>query len=300
VNLTPGTAYDSQNDLIAPSIYSGTGFQNQSPYAPNTPLMLPLSSPDQTYASPLKGILNTETFGAHSSLGATDIFTLHDSNYEKTIGTPGKRPLASAGDTAVCQDTPSGTGLCVRAASSISSYIDSLPDGSSWRTRLTSSQFTYRIPVVAPQFCVNDSCVGNGATLVVGKSDLTEQSSSSSAVTLVSSVPQSGMYNVTYTAKITVAAATSSILGGTSGFVLHYTDGTDGSSQAPTAAGFDEFGGLITVASGNARNDGATLYAGSTQIYAKSGTRISYSFGYASVGTPKMQYAISVRAVLIN
>lgn len=295
-NFMPGTEYGYTGFTGISSAYKSTGNNLWASYQPAPALLLPLAAEGQNFANPLQGVLNMGQLAGGG--GATDLITVYNSQPAVTFGQQNNRPPAAAGDSALSQDGT--TLLALRSPGSISEYINSLPNGTSWLTRLTSSQFTSTVPITAPQFCVGTFCAGNGGTLLVGKSGLTAQSASQSGVTLVSSAPQTGMYQVAYNAKVTRAAGSSSILGGTSGFVLSYTDGTDGRSQTATVAGFNESGSLITVATGNASNATTTLYQGSAQIYAESGTSISYSFGYTSVGSQTMQYALRVTAVLIN
>jgi hypothetical protein len=74
-----------------------------------------------------------------------DLITLADSNFLKTIATAGERPANDAGDMAIGVDQSGG--LSERAASSISSYINAVPNGTNFRERLTSSDKTFNVPV---------------------------------------------------------------------------------------------------------------------------------------------------------
>lgn len=88
-----------------------------------------------------KGRLN---FG--KPIGApNDLITLADSNFLKTIATAGERPQNDAGDMAIGVDQSGG--LSQRAATSISSYINVVPNGTNFLERLTSTGKTFNVPV---------------------------------------------------------------------------------------------------------------------------------------------------------
>ncbi len=91
-----------------------------------------------------KGRIN---FGANGAY-PTDILTLADSNFAKTVATAGERPSNDAGDSALGADRPGG--LSQRAAASISSYIGTAPNagGTNFQERLTESQKIFNVPVV--------------------------------------------------------------------------------------------------------------------------------------------------------
>jgi hypothetical protein len=141
VNLLSGV-YDYSGDTAPTSAYTRAGIWNTQANASNSALLLPLDYfGARAYASPRKGIINTYSTG----VGPTDIVTFNDSNIAATLGTANNRPLAAAGDSAICTDATNG--LCVRAPSSISNYINTLPDGYAWTTRLTSASFTSKVPL---------------------------------------------------------------------------------------------------------------------------------------------------------
>ncbi len=121
--------------------------------------------------SGLKGLYN---FGVNNSGwqwdgGPTDAFTLIDSNPGKTLATPGNRPTWDAGDTAIGIDAATG-GLAFRDPTSISEYIDHVPDNSSYLERLTSSAKIFTVPASAPGLTLNGGTEmtgnhGNGANV---------------------------------------------------------------------------------------------------------------------------------------
>ncbi len=88
-----------------------------------------------------KGRLN---FGK-SIVAPNDLVTLVDSNVIKTTATSGERPSGDAGDLALGIDQSGG--LAQRAANSISSYINVLPNGTNFLERLTASGKTVNVPL---------------------------------------------------------------------------------------------------------------------------------------------------------
>jgi hypothetical protein len=126
---------------------------------------------NQSYSgggSGLKGILN---LGAIVSGSNGDSFTLGDSNPAKTFSTVTQRPAYDTADAAFCFDG-SISNACMRAQSSISQYINHLPDGLSWLERLTSSLKTFKVPLgsfsvaqVASPTLYSVSDVATGGTL---------------------------------------------------------------------------------------------------------------------------------------
>jgi hypothetical protein len=136
------------------------------------------------------------------------------------------------------------------------------------------------------------STVDNGVPSVLGHSNLTGQTAAQSGVSLYTPAA-TGMFRVTYYAKVTTAG-TSSILGGATGFVLAYTDGTDSVAQTLTLTAANQAGSLLTIGTGNITNTTGTISYGTATVYAKTGVPMTYSFGYSSTGTT-MQYEIHVK-----
>lgn len=116
----------------------------------------------------------------------------------------------------------------------------------------------------------------DSAALRVGRSvGLTTQSASLAATTLLP-VPATGLYRVTYYARITRAATTSSSLTVT----VRWTDGGVAMAQAfPAITG----------------NTTATYQAESLLVQADQGTAITVETTYSSTGATTMQYALSAR-----
>ena len=92
----------------------------------------------------------------------TDLMTLQDSNFVKTLATPGERPTNDPGDMALGNDQMGG--LAERAATSISSYINAVPSGTNYLERLTAAAKTFNVPVTVNG---NLSVIGGSVTLPV-------------------------------------------------------------------------------------------------------------------------------------
>lgn len=139
--------------------------------------------------------------------------------------------------------------------------------------------------------------VAGGVPAIYGQSNLVTQGAAISAAALVT--PSStGFYRVSYTAKPTQNPTTSAVLGGTTGFVLAYTDGTDSVAQTLTLTASNQSGALVTIGTGNTCTTtgcATTISYGSAVIYAKNGVAMTYSYGYSSVGGTPMQFEIHVR-----
>jgi hypothetical protein len=73
------------------------------------------------------------------------LITLTDSNFLKTIATAGERPANDAADVAIGVDQSGG--LSERAGTSISSYINVVPNGTNFLERLTAADKTFNVPV---------------------------------------------------------------------------------------------------------------------------------------------------------
>lgn len=158
-------------------------------------------------------------------------------------------------------------------------------------TSLNSS--TFILPGIpgrrsAPLFIDQSGSVYGGTYITqVG---LVTQSAAKAATTLWA-VPSgyTGTVRVSFVAKVTRAATTSSTLGGANGFRLSYTDQADS----------------VAVTTGNISNDsGATLAGNTTQIMysgsficrPKASTNLQYTFDYTSVGATAMQYSLHITA----
>jgi hypothetical protein len=128
--------------------------------------------------------------------------------------------------------------------------------------------------------------VANGVPAEYGLADLTGQTAAKAATTLYA-VPAAGagIYRISWVAKVTTAATTSSVLGGTNGFQVTYTDADDSVVVTPLAV-------PNGVATGNTT---ATQLSGVVIVNAKASTNIQYQFDYTSVGVTPMAYSLHVR-----
>jgi hypothetical protein len=135
----------------------------------------------------------------------------------------------------------------------------------------------------------------NGVPTMLDPADLTVQAAAKTATTLWTPT-KTGLYRVTYYAKVTRAATTSSILGGTTGLVLTFTDGTDSVAQtAFTLPEINQAGTSLAVSTGNTTNSTQATLTGTGLINAIAGTAVTYAFGYSSTGATTMQYELHVK-----
>lgn len=133
----------------------------------------------------------------------------------------------------------------------------------------------------------NIATTGSGVPAQYASVALTAQTAVIGTTTLYA-VPAAGagLYRILFYSKITTAASVSSVLGGTNGFQISFTDATD--STTPTLTSAD----LVTNAL-NA-NTTTTTAAGEVIVNAKASTNISYAYDYTSAGTA-MAYKISIK-----
>lgn len=101
----------------------------------------------------VKGKLNFYHASGNPPGGGMSIITLFDSNTSKTMATTGHRAPMDAADTFIGIDNPtrgfsnSAVQLAIGASTSVSYYINSLPNNSSFLERLTASAKTFKVPV---------------------------------------------------------------------------------------------------------------------------------------------------------
>jgi hypothetical protein len=106
--------------------------------------------------------------GLYGAINGGQKITLADSNPAKTLASGGMRPTEDANDTYVGLDNPSQANatnaqLAFGAPVSISHYIGSNPDNTSYLERLTASGKTFNVPV-----SVGGNLTVNGQLLVAG------------------------------------------------------------------------------------------------------------------------------------
>ena len=113
------------------------------------------------------------------------------------------------------------------------------------------------------------------AAAAYATSDLTTQSAAISTTTIYTS-PVAGLYTIQYYAKVTTAATTSSTLGAFSIISINADNNT-----------------VTTVGNSSTQNSlTAGFISGSITVYAKAGSAIQYTMGYASSGATAMVYEL--------
>jgi hypothetical protein len=96
----------------------------------------------------------------------------------------------------------------------------------------------------------------------------------------------SALYRITWYACLTVAATSSSWIGGVNGFQIVYTPAESGPSVTSPAS---------PLATGQYNMVGTTIGSGVVMCAVVPGSQIGFSFGYSSTGATAAQYAMHVR-----
>lgn len=129
---------------------------------------------------------------------------------------------------------------------------------------------------------------GSGLVSEISVVDLTAQTAAITTTNLNTGTLAAGQYRVTWNAKVTTAAATSSTLGA---MTLGWTD-PDSTSLAITATAVVASGGTATSTAGNTTT---TLLIGvPTLLNVKASTNITYAFAYASNLANTMAYNLHI------
>lgn len=115
--------------------------------------------------------------------------------------------------------------------------------------------------------------------------DLTGQVAAITATTLLATTA-TGLYRISWCAKVITPASVSSTLGGAAGFQIKYTDADDSVVVTTTADPLAT--GLAALNTAQAQIHGEVV------VNALTSTNIQYIFGYTSSGTA-MAYALHIR-----
>lgn len=137
--------------------------------------------------------------------------------------------------------------------------------------------------------------VSNGVPSEIVTVDLTAQGAAIAATNLIASAPASGMYRISWVAKVTQAAAApaTSVLGGTNGFQITYTDVDD--SVVVTTPTWWEGGNNGAAPTSAAGNTTGTYIGGSLIVNAKVATAIKYAIDYTNGGATPMQFNLHIK-----
>lgn len=131
-----------------------------------------------------------------------------------------------------------------------------------------------------------------GAPLIIAKSLLTAQSAAITATTLYA-IPSAGagLYRVSFVATVTQAATTQSILGGSAGFQVKYTNGNGDTVVKTQSPGI--------VVNSNINTTGASI-SGDFLAYCGASTNLQYLFDYMSAGGTVMNYDLAIMAEFLG
>lgn len=130
--------------------------------------------------------------------------------------------------------------------------------------------------------------VSNGLATIIKTVDLTAQTAAISATTLLA-VATTGQYRLSWYAKVTTAAVTSSTLGP---LTITFTD-ADNTAQSITMAAFNSAG---TIETSDSVNTTTTVMLGiPVMLNARASTNIQYAFAYASNAAAAMNYNLHIK-----
>lgn len=177
-------------------------------------------------------------------------------------------------------------------------FDNSLDNGSSWTGGGAAVYAAGKvlIPATGP---TNHGLIGfrssdgKWADLPTYSLDLTNQTAAINATTLFTPAA-SGMFRIEIVLQITTKGGTSSVLGGSTGVVIAYTEADGSVAQSIVPLLTSQAGAVIVPANGNTNNDTLTTSQGSAIIYAKTGVAVTYAIGYTSVGSPAMAYSAHI------
>lgn len=141
----------------------------------------------------------------------------------------------------------------------------------------------------------NIALVSNGIPSELATVDLASTTAAAVSATTLYTPTASGMYRISIVLQVTRAATTSSILGGTTGVTIAFTEPDGSIAQSIKPLLTDQAGAVVVPATGNVGNANTTQSQGSAVIYAKTGVAITYAIGYTSVGGTTMQYGAHLK-----
>jgi hypothetical protein len=136
---------------------------------------------------------------------------------------------------------------------------------------------------------------GNGVPVEIGAVSVTTQSAIYGPFDLVVATPVAGRYRVSWYAKVTRAASTSSQLGQ---LILSYQDADGQTISITSAPAYNLAGAVVTDTTTNSITTGVLLGA-PLVLNCSAGNAISGQFQYASVGATAMQYELSITCELL-
>jgi len=233
-----------------------------------------------TYPNPT--LVAAGTAGTYGSATATPVITTDSKGRVTSVTTAAPRdatkiPLSTVtatGDTIYANGSGAVTRLGIGASGTVLTSDGSVPTWSSVSSVPTTSGVTSGYVLTNASGTPTWQAVSSSANATV---NLTAQSAAKSVTTLFTPV-NDGLYQIAYYAKVTTAATTSSTIGP---FTVTSTD-PDGNT-------------VVSVGDSTSQNSTTTGFInGIIPVYAKGGTAVQYSLGYASSGATAMQYELRI------
>jgi trimeric autotransporter adhesin len=130
-----------------------------------------------------------------------------------------------------------------------------------------------------------------GVAAILKTSFATAQTSSISGASLVTSTPTKGMWRISWVATQTTAGSTGTVLGGTTGFQITFTNANGDTASKTTA--------LSTPITGVGTSTADTI-SGDVYCYAGASSAITYSFGYTAGSITGGAFDIAVYAEFLG
>jgi hypothetical protein len=289
-NIAVGSlAYNASATAHNLGIYEGSGSaQNLLSCGAGTVLQGASSADPTCTATPTHGVQNTTqgalTLAGSNSAAGQLILSIAGANAFSSTIQPGVNSAATV------FTMPIGTGTAetmVAAAAALTSSGICLGQGGGYIACSNAGIASSAGTIFTKYNSI--STVNNGIPSELGTVD----SSLSAAVTATTlyTPAATGRFRISASLIITTPATTSSILGGTTGVVITYTDGTSSVAQSVTCYAVNQSAAIITIGTGNTGNTTTSQYnCNPMYIYAKTGVAIQYAIGYTSVGGTAMVY----------
>ena len=180
-----------------------------------------------------------------------------------------------------------GTGSDLGATGGASLFLSQLGAGAAITP--TQPDFSDLAGILKATKYNNVALVSNGIPSEIATVDRTAQTASIAATNLIASVPSTGQYRLSWNAKVTTVAGTSSTIGP---LVITYTD-ADNTLQTITMVAQNSAGTMETSDSGNTTT--TVMLGMPVMLNCRSATAIQYAFTYASNAAATMQYNLHIK-----
>lgn len=259
----------STANLTAPWVFQNTNSTNN-----NTSITVGITAPGTSTGQTVLNVNGASTGGDLQDWGTGGTWASGVLSGQTIVASVGPTGTVKLGTAPTCTAGTAG-GICFTEGTALT--------GSASTDAIYANSTTHAMSV-------NNNNVDMGAIVSIpAVIDLTGQTAAKTATNLYLP-PITGRYNVCYYLKVTTAATTSSVLAGTTGVKIVYTDATDSVSQTVTLPEFNEAGANVAIGTGNVGNATTSVLQGCGILWFKTGVQTTYQIGYTSVGATPMAY----------